>query len=123
MSRVDARHYMDASASRVPQAHLVETALGRHLFVADGSRLFGVEAGLFGELGAAIAGGPQTVEDVLKRIGFDGPPLIDDKPLVAPDTHALSLAVAVVGLCERNDMELTVKEVRAMACEPYTQHS
>ena len=94
MSRVDARHYMDASASRVPQAHLVETALGRHLFVADGSRLFGVEAGLFGELGAAIAGGPQTVEDVLKRIGFDGPPLIDDKPLVAPDTHALSLAVA-----------------------------
>ena len=94
MSCVDARHYMDASASRVPQAHLVETALGRHLFVADGSRLFGVEAGLFGELGAAIAGGPQTVEDVLKRIGFDGPPLIDDKPLVAPDTHALSLAVA-----------------------------
>ena len=38
-------------------------------------------------------------------------------------TIALSLAVAVVGLCERNDMELTVKEVRAMACEPYTQHS
>jgi O-antigen ligase len=40
-------------------------------------------------------------------------------------TIALSLAVVVVGLCERNDRELTVKEVRAMACacEPYTQHS
>lgn len=94
MSSTDARHYMDASALRVPQAHLVETTLGRHLFVADGSRLFGVEARLFGELGAAIAAGPATVENVLKRIGFDALPLIDDKPLVAPDTHALSLAVA-----------------------------
>jgi uncharacterized protein len=85
---------MDASAARVPQAHLVETVLGRHLFVADGSRLFGVPDGLFGELGVAIAGGPDAVEDVLKRIGLDGPPLIDDRPLEAPDTHALSLAVA-----------------------------
>jgi len=38
-------------------------------------------------------------------------------------TIALSLAAVVVGLCERNDMELTVKEVRAMAREPYAQHS
>jgi O-antigen ligase len=38
-------------------------------------------------------------------------------------TIALSLAAVVVGLCERNDMELTLKEVRAMAREPYAQHS
>ena len=39
MSRADARRYMDASAARVAHGHLVETVLGRHLFVADGSRL------------------------------------------------------------------------------------
>jgi O-antigen ligase len=38
-------------------------------------------------------------------------------------TIALSLAAVVVGLCERSDTELTMKEVRAMACEPYAQHS
>jgi uncharacterized protein len=91
----DARHYMDVSASLVPHAHLVETALGRHLFVADGSRLFDVEPDLFGELGAAVASGsPDKVGDLLQRVGLAGRPLIDDQPLPPPDTHALSLAVA-----------------------------
>jgi uncharacterized protein len=91
----DARYYMDVSASLAPHAHLVETALGRHLFVADGSRLFDVEAGLFSDLGAAMASGcPDKVGSLLRRIGLAGRPLIDDEPLPPPDTHALSLAVA-----------------------------
>ncbi len=95
MSRADARYYMDVSASLAPHAHLVETALGRHLFVADGSRLFDVEPRLFGELGAAMASGcPDQLGDLLQRIGLAGRPLIDDRPLPPPDTHALSLAVA-----------------------------
>ena len=39
-------------------------------------------------------------------------------------TIALSLAVVVVvGLCERNDPEIAVKEVHTLACEPFAQHS
>jgi uncharacterized protein len=95
LSRADARYYMDVSSSLTPHAHLVETALGRHLFVADGSRLFDVEADLFGELGAAMASGsPDKVGGLLQRIGLGGRPLIGDHPLPPPDTHALSLAVA-----------------------------
>lgn len=38
-------------------------------------------------------------------------------------TIALSLAVAIVGLCERNDQEMVVREIRRLACEPYAQQS
>jgi O-antigen ligase len=38
-------------------------------------------------------------------------------------TIALSLAVVVVGLCERVDSEIAVKEVRTLAYEPFAQHS
>jgi O-antigen ligase len=38
-------------------------------------------------------------------------------------TIALSLAVVVVGLSERNDLELTAQEVRTLAYEPFAQHS
>lgn len=38
-------------------------------------------------------------------------------------TIAMSLAVAVVGMCERNHQESSVREMRALACEPYAQRS
>jgi O-antigen ligase len=38
-------------------------------------------------------------------------------------TIALALAIAVVGLCERNDLEFTVRENRIPAYEPLAQHS
>jgi len=38
-------------------------------------------------------------------------------------TIALALAVAVVGMCERNDLEFTVGENRIPAYEPFAQHS
>lgn len=95
MSRADARRHMDASAARVAHGHLVETALGRHLFVTDGSRLFDVEAGLFGQFHDAWAEGHADAFDaLLQQSGLGGPPLIDDTPLAPPTTHALSLAVA-----------------------------
>jgi len=90
--RADARRYMVASGPRAPEAHLLETALGRHLFVANGSRLFDTDAELFEDLGSAMAEG--RVEEVLDRIGLSGPPLIDDAPLTPRPIHALSLAVA-----------------------------
>lgn len=95
MSRADALHYMSASAPRVPHAHLFESALGQHLFVADGSRLFDADADLFSGFDAAMAEGrADEVAALLQRVGLDTPPLIDDTPLAPPPIHALSLAVA-----------------------------
>jgi uncharacterized protein len=86
---------MSASRPRNPHGHLVETMLGRHLFVADGSRLFDVDAGLFGQLKKAEAtGGSDAFAALLQEAGLGGRPLIDDRPLAPPPTHALSLAVA-----------------------------
>ncbi|MBV8106902.1 MAG: SPASM domain-containing protein [Hyphomicrobiales bacterium] len=95
MSLHDARRYMSASAPRTPQAHLIESALGLHLFVADGSRLFDAEAELFRRCGAAMArGDSEEIEDLLRQAGLDGPPMIDDAPLPPPKIRALSLAIA-----------------------------
>lgn len=38
-------------------------------------------------------------------------------------TIALSLAIAIVGICERNELEFAVKENRISECEPIAQHS
>jgi uncharacterized protein len=86
---------MSASAPRVPQAHLIETALGQHLFVADGSRLFDADASLFAGFESAMsAGRAEEIAELLQQVGLAGPPLIDDTPLPPPPIHALSLAVA-----------------------------
>lgn len=90
-----ARHYMKASGPRLPAAHLLATEAGRHLFVADGSRLFDIDADLFAEFEAALTGRDDgKVASLLAQAGLDGAPLIDDVPLAPPPIHALSLAVA-----------------------------
>lgn len=91
----DARHYMNAARPRLPAAHLLATPFGRHLFVADGSRLFDIDAGLFADYDAALnAYEAEKIADLLEQAGLGGPPLIDDAPLAPPPIHALSLAVA-----------------------------
>lgn len=91
MTQARARHYMAAASPRVPQAHLV----GASLFVADGSRLFDVDAGLFENFNEAMSvGDSDGTMELLKRVGLSGPPLIDDTPLAPPSIHALSLAIA-----------------------------
>ena len=92
MSVAEARRYMVTSAPRSRDAHLIETMLGRHVFIADGSRLFDAEPQLFGQFDAAMNEG--LVGELLDRVGLGGTPFIDDVPLVAPPVHALSLAIA-----------------------------
>jgi uncharacterized protein len=95
LSRSDALHYMSASAPRAPQAHLIESAIGRHLFVADGSRLFDADANTFGAFASAMAGErTDEIDALLTRLGLSAPPMIDDTPLPNPRIHAFSLAVA-----------------------------
>jgi len=90
--RADARRYMAVSRPQSPHAHLIDAALGGHIFVSDGSRLFDADADLFAELRTAQDG--DGIAGVLDRVGLGGPPRIDDQPLTDPPLHALSLAIA-----------------------------
>jgi uncharacterized protein len=90
---MNARHYMTVSAPRSAEAHLVHSPLGRHLFVADGSRLFDADEALYARFEHALAAGDH-VTPLLSEVGLNGPPLVDDRPLDSPPVHALSLAVA-----------------------------
>ena len=93
MSLVSARAYINAAAPRSAELHLFEADGARHVFMADGSRLFEVDGDLFADFKAALAQ-PGDLAGLLARAGLVAPPYIDDVPLVAPDVHALSLAVA-----------------------------
>src|SRR5208282_3623545 len=89
------RRVIGTSAPRAPQAHLIETELGRHLFVADGSRLFDAGPEIFAGCDAVMARGETgALDDLLRRVGLDGEPFIDDTPLEPPPVRALSLAIA-----------------------------
>lgn len=95
MNLAGARHYMRVSAPRVPEAHLIESSVGHHLFVADGSRLFDAEASLFETYETAMAQGLSgEVAELLRQAGLTRQPFIDDTPLAPPVIHALSLAIA-----------------------------
>jgi uncharacterized protein len=92
-----AHYYMMASLPRSPQAHLIESPLGRHLFLPDGSRLFDADPKLFAQLDTAMTErgvGDLLIGEVLDRFGLRGAPFIDDAPLDSPPIHALSLAIA-----------------------------
>ena len=89
----EARRLMREAAPRGPEAHLVDAGATRHLFVADGSRLFDADASLFEAVDAALGVG--STARLLERMGLAGsPPAVDDTPLTGPPVHALSLAIA-----------------------------
>jgi len=90
--RLEGRRFMAASAPRSPEAHLLETELGGHVFVPDGSRLFDAGPRLFQRFAEALDGA--HVDALLDELGVRGAPAIDDQPLTAPPVHALSLAIA-----------------------------
>lgn len=88
----EARRYMERSGPRAPEGLLFESALGQHVFVSDGSRLFDAPLGLFHRLQLAQHEG--ALGTALEPLGLHGTPQIDDTPLQAPPVHALSLAIA-----------------------------
>lgn len=93
MKRGSACDYMTASRPRAADLHLIETDDARHLFMADGSRLFEIDGALFSGLEQAMAG-QKSLAELLSRTGLAAPVYIDDQPLVEPAVHALSLAIA-----------------------------
>jgi uncharacterized protein len=86
---------MRADAPRVPQVHLFDTELGPHLLVADGSRLYQLDAATALTFEEAMAAADTTeVDRLLARFGLDAAPFVDDDPPRMPPVRALSLAVA-----------------------------
>jgi hypothetical protein len=64
--RRDARRHMASSTPQSSRAHLIEAAMGGHVFVADGSRLFDVPADLFAELRTAQS--DASIASLLERL-------------------------------------------------------
>ena len=95
MSLAAARDYMSAASPRAADVQLFTAGGARHLFLADGSRIFEVDEALFMGLDRAMAdGAEQVLDQLLAEAGLSSTPYIDDVPLAAPTVHALSLAVA-----------------------------
>ena len=79
------------AAPRSPSLHLAHGAL----FIPNGSRVFDVDEETYAELDALLDSGDEArIEQRLRDLGVDTPPLIDDTPVQSPPLRALSLAVA-----------------------------
>ena len=93
MSIAEARRCIAAAKPISPDIHLLERPRD-HLFVVDGSQMFDLPSGLRADFERARATGDEAVRAMLRGLGLDAPPRVDDTPLAAPPLHALSLAVA-----------------------------
>jgi uncharacterized protein len=83
------------SSPRNPHVHLFESDSGSHLFVVNGSGVFGIGPGEKARLANAVSqGDPDLVKGVLREFGLDQAPFVDDAPVQSPPVRALSLAVA-----------------------------
>jgi uncharacterized protein len=83
---------MARSAPRNADLHLLETALGSHMFIADRSRLFDADPVLFSLLDTAETA--ESISALLRDAGLDEPPAIDDTVPSELAPQSLSLAVA-----------------------------
>jgi uncharacterized protein len=86
---------MQISSPRTPALHLLESSLGGHLFVVDGSRVFDADAELFATYRAAfVEGETASIDEMMRQAGLVDRVFIDDAPLASPPLRALSLAIA-----------------------------
>jgi uncharacterized protein len=90
--RATARSFMARAAPRSAEGHWFETALGRHVFVADRSRLFDANPVLYSLLDTADT--DEARRTLLRDAGLEEPPAIDDTAPTDPPLSALSLAIA-----------------------------
>src|ERR1700742_256651 len=85
----------ELSAPGHADAHLVDSGIGWHLFVPNGSRLYDIDQQTWHQLQRLQrTGDHRELELRLSELGVDAPPYIDDRPLTDPPIRALSLAVA-----------------------------
>jgi uncharacterized protein len=89
-----AKELFELSAPLSPLLHLVATEEGHQLLLPDGNRLYDVDAETYAMLDAARRGGDADLAELVRRLGLEGEPYVDDEPPSAPPVRALSLAVA-----------------------------
>jgi uncharacterized protein len=90
---VRAQALIAAASPKSADLHLVQSGIGGHALVVDGSRFYNLGADAFGALSEAIDQG--VAREALEAAGLAATvPAIDDAPLESPPIHALSLAVA-----------------------------
>ena len=82
------------SAPRDPRIHLFETEFGPHLLVADGSRVYGIDADLRRALEETAGADPERLAAILAGEGLRASGFADPVPLRDPPLRSLSLAVA-----------------------------
>jgi uncharacterized protein len=82
-------------APHLPQAHLFTTDAGTHLFLPDGSRIYGLSPDTADLLLPAVAAGDGARMDaLLAEFGLLTAPYVEDRPIQSPPLRALSLAIA-----------------------------
>ncbi|HST80972.1 MAG TPA: SPASM domain-containing protein [Kineosporiaceae bacterium] len=84
----------ELAAPVTPHAHLVDSGVGRHLFVPNGSRFYDIDDATWELLQEQLHLDGDAAQETLARLGLDAPDYVDDTPLTAPPVRALSLAVA-----------------------------
>jgi uncharacterized protein len=82
-----------ASRPAAPDLHLIESGVGHHALVVDGSRLYDLDVFGFQALRAAVDNGAGPAAVAALGLG-SLVPSINDEPPTAPPIHALSLAIA-----------------------------
>src|SRR5260370_11688469 len=83
----------ELSRPSASEVHLIESGVGHHALVADGSRFYDLDRESHRVLASAIADG--SSEAALARLQLAAPRrAVDDRPVVRPPVRALSLAVA-----------------------------
>jgi len=86
----------DSGSATSSELKRFDSSLGHHLFVADGSRIFDIDAALAAALDDALHG--RTTRDASSLLGLDGAERrwIDGNPAAPPPVSAISLNVAQV---------------------------
>lgn len=83
------------SAPVTPELHLLGPDEGALLLLADGSRVYDLDAATHAALDRARRSGtPEELDALLSRLGVDAPAFVDDVAPHEPPVRALSLAVA-----------------------------
>ena len=78
-----------------PEALLFDVAGQPHVFIVNGSRIYGIEADIARAMTARLeACDPEGIDALLASLGLDAPTFVDDRIPQAFPTRAISLAIA-----------------------------
>jgi uncharacterized protein len=86
------RNFGASSTTPPKQAnfHLFDTESGRHILLANGSRIFTIPD----EIAQALEGNADDAEKLFEKLGLSAPAYITDEPLADVSVRSLSLAIA-----------------------------